>query len=135
VLFGLSARPDLRSLRSQRQRQVRLLPHRRPLGTSRRRGRSAQKIEDRVHDILVTVSLALKRWQNGLDLCSGETKRLGVARAMVIDPEVFMLDEPTSDIDPKNTEIIEKNHLNHENCQKIDHNTSDARFHPGLASG
>lgn len=72
------------------------------------RGCPSQVIEDRVNGVLATVGLAHKRRQNGLDLSSGETKRLGIARAMVIDPEVFFLDEPTANIDPKNTEIIEQ---------------------------
>ena len=72
------------------------------------RGQPSQEIEDRVNGVLATVGLAHKRRQNGLDLSSGETKRLGIARAMVIEPEVFFLDEPTANIDPKNTEIIEQ---------------------------
>jgi ABC-type transport system involved in cytochrome bd biosynthesis fused ATPase/permease subunit len=43
----------------------------------------------------------------GLGLSSGETKRLGIARALVIEPEVFCLDVPTANLDPKNAEIIE----------------------------
>ena len=31
----------------------------------------------------------------------GETKRLGIARALVIEPEVFCLDEPTANLDHK----------------------------------
>lgn len=72
------------------------------------RRRPAREVEDRVNDLLVTVGLAHKRWQNGLDLSSGETKRLGIARALAVDPEVFWLDEPTANIDPQNTEIIER---------------------------
>jgi tungstate transport system ATP-binding protein len=72
------------------------------------RHRPAQEIEARVGDVLDRVGLAHKRGQNGLDLSSGETKRLGIARVLVIEPEVFWLDEPTANIDPQNTEIIEQ---------------------------
>jgi tungstate transport system ATP-binding protein len=72
------------------------------------RGRGARDIEDRVNDVLVRVGLVHKRRQNGLELSSGETKRLGLARALVIEPEVLWLDEPTANLDPQNGEIIER---------------------------
>lgn len=72
------------------------------------RGRSVHAVEDRVNDGLRRVGLLHKRRQNGLDLSSGETKRLGIARALVIEPEVFCLDEPTANLDPKNSDIIEE---------------------------
>ncbi len=71
------------------------------------RGAGRAEIEARVQDGLEAVGLASKARQRALELSSGETKRLGIARAMVIQPEVFMLDEPTANIDPANTEIIE----------------------------
>ncbi len=71
------------------------------------RGVKSREVEARVEAILATVGLAHKRFQRALDLSSGETKRLGLARAMVIAPEVIFLDEPTANIDPKNTVIIE----------------------------
>jgi len=72
------------------------------------RGRPAPEVEDRVNEVLGRVGLIHKRRQNGLDLSSGETKRLGLARALVIEPEVLLLDEPTANIDPQNREIIEQ---------------------------
>ena len=71
------------------------------------RGVQRKEVEERVTKALLAVGLAHKKWQRALELSSGETKRLGIARAMVINPEVFMLDEPTANIDPSNTEIIE----------------------------
>ena len=65
------------------------------------------QIKTRVDEALDAVGLAHKQRQRALELSSGETKRLGIARALVIKPEVFMLDEPTANIDPANTEIIE----------------------------
>jgi tungstate transport system ATP-binding protein len=69
---------------------------------------AAPEVEARVSDVLARVGLTHKRRQNGQELSSGETKRLGLARALVIEPEVFWLDEPTANLDPKNTEIIEQ---------------------------
>jgi tungstate transport system ATP-binding protein len=71
------------------------------------RGITRGEREARVNDALLAVGLAHKKWQRALELSSGETKRLGIARAMVINPEVFMLDEPTANIDPANMAIIE----------------------------
>ena len=71
------------------------------------RGINRAEIETKVNEVLSAVGLAHKKRQRALELSSGETKRLGIARAMVIDPEVLMLDELTANIDPANTVIIE----------------------------
>lgn len=71
------------------------------------RGLRPPELEARVGAALEAVGLAPKRRQPALGLSSGETKRLGIARALVIEPEVFFLDEPTANIDPVNAEIIE----------------------------
>ncbi len=71
------------------------------------RGGQRKEVEKRVTKALLAVGLAHKKWQRALELSSGETKRLGIARAMVINPEVFLLDEPSANIDPANTEVIE----------------------------
>jgi tungstate transport system ATP-binding protein len=66
----------------------------------------------RVNRALDFVGLAHKKGQKALTLSSGEMQRLGIARAMVISPEIMLLDEPTASIDQKNTEIIEDIILN-----------------------
>jgi tungstate transport system ATP-binding protein len=71
------------------------------------RGIKGSKIEERVDEALEFVGLIHKRNRNARLLSSGETQRLGIARSMVIQPEVFFLDEPTASVDQKNTGIIE----------------------------
>jgi len=71
------------------------------------RGVPRREIEKRVMAILEAVGLAEKRRQRALDLSTGQSKRLGLARALVLEPEVILLDEPTASIDQENSQIIE----------------------------
>jgi len=64
-------------------------------------------IEQKVKAALDFVGLGPKAGQHGRTLSSGETQRLGIARALVLEPEVLFLDEPTASLDEENTEIIE----------------------------
>ena len=71
--------------------------------------RNMQKhaIEDNVQKALAFVGLEHKKKQNARTLSSGETQRLGLARALAIGPEILFLDEPTASVDEENIAIIE----------------------------
>ena len=64
-------------------------------------------MSDRASAALEAAGLIRKKDDNALTLSSGETQRLGLARAMVIKPDMLFLDEPTASIDSKNTALIE----------------------------
>lgn len=71
------------------------------------RGLDRSLIEQKVNAALDFVQLGSKAGQSGRTLSSGETQRLGLARALVLEPECIFLDEPTASIDQENTELIE----------------------------
>jgi tungstate transport system ATP-binding protein len=76
------------------------------------RGIAGTEAVERVAKALEFVELGHKTYQNARTLSSGETQRLGIARALVIRPEILYLDEPTASVDQKNTGIIEDIILN-----------------------
>ena len=72
------------------------------------RGRDRREVEQQTMTVLEAVGLASHRHQNALTLSSGETQRLGLARAMAIGPDMLFLDEPTASIDEINSRIVEE---------------------------
>lgn len=71
------------------------------------RGVRRDEIEQKVNRALAFVGLENKAGQRAITLSSGETQRLGIARALVTEPEILFLDEPTASVDLENTAIIE----------------------------
>ncbi len=71
------------------------------------RGMPHREIDHKVNTALAFVGLEHKINQRALTLSSGETQRLGIARALAIEPEILFLDEPTASVDQENTDIIE----------------------------
>jgi tungstate transport system ATP-binding protein len=67
-------------------------------------------------EILDEVGMTTLAHQRARTLSGGEAQRIALARAMVIRPEVLLLDEPTANLDPYNVGLIENivRRLNHE---------------------
>ena len=69
----------------------------------------AEKRKTRVTDAMEKTNIADKRFELIKRLSRGYKQRVGLAQALVHDPEVIILDEPTVGLDPK--QIIEVRHL------------------------
>jgi putative ABC transport system ATP-binding protein len=65
-------------------------------------------VVERIDGVLEDIGLAHKRKVKPLDLSQGEQQRVAIARALVKRPGVLLADEPTGNLDSKNSENIIK---------------------------
>lgn len=72
------------------------------------RGVEGNESAGRVRETLERVGLAHLADRRAPTLSGGETKRLALARALAIDPEVLLLDEPTAHVDTASRAITER---------------------------
>lgn len=69
-------------------------------------GRTDDDIATNVPQVLELVDLGKKMWNFPRELSGGERQRVAIARAIVNEPDVLIADEPTGNLDPKNTKDI-----------------------------
>ena len=72
------------------------------------RGESERNIKQKVKEALGLVQLNGFECKNALALSGGEVQRVAIAQALVTEPDLLLLDEPTANLDPKNVSIVEE---------------------------
>lgn len=67
---------------------------------------TAEEVENRIKDVLSDVGLAESIDKMPSELSGGMRKRIGLARTLILNPEIMLYDEPTTGLDPATSEEI-----------------------------
>lgn len=91
-----------------------------------------EHINSMVNDIMKELKIDDIRNDFAVNLSGGEAQKVALARALVFNPRLILLDEPTASIDPDYIELIEKVVRNRKKRRDstvliITHNLSQAR--------
>jgi len=78
------------------------------------RHQNENEIQQKVSATLELVGLKGFERRKALTLSGGEMQRVALAQALVFEPELLLLDEPTANLDPRNATLIE-NIISHVN--------------------
>jgi len=74
-----------------------------------KRNLTRKQVAEAVEQVLTDVGLLQTIGQMPSELSGGQKKRIGIARTLILHPEIMLYDEPTGGIDP--VTCVELNHL------------------------
>lgn len=69
-------------------------------------GLSVEVMGKKVQELLALFKLEELKEKNPFELSGGQKQRVALASIVALDPEVILLDEPTSQLDPQSTEEV-----------------------------
>ncbi len=94
---------------------------------------SAKEVEERAYQKLKLVDMEGYARKQSSKLSGGQQQRVAIARALINDPTIIMGDEPTGNLDKKNSDIVFNifKQIAHENHQTIITVTHDPDFAKG----
>lgn len=91
------------------------------------KGNDWKRDEERAIKLLTDVGLAQRLQHRPNQLSGGEQQRVAVARALMNQPKMILADEPTGDLDPRNSQmlfdlILQLNEKYHQTFVIVTHN-------------
>jgi len=93
-----------------------------------------KEIDNRLEDSLLTMGIGHLRERHPQYLSIGEKKRVAIASVLAMEPDVFLLDEPTAGLDPRTTRhLIETISMLNKKGKTIITATQDIHIVPEIA--